>query len=87
MTGGIDVSFQPLVDANSGSICGVEALARWITDGGDRIAPDVFIPLAERSGLIDQLGLQVLQKSLQAAASWLCCKNSVDVRKSAEDFQ
>jgi diguanylate cyclase (GGDEF)-like protein len=67
---GIDVSFQPLVDARSGVICGVEALARWVTDGGDRIAPDVFIPLAERSGLIDLLGLQVLKKSLQAAAAW-----------------
>jgi predicted signal transduction protein with EAL and GGDEF domain len=68
--GGIDVSFQPLVDARSGVICGVEALARWVTDSGVRIGPDVFIPLAERSGLIDLLGLQVLKKSLQSAASW-----------------
>ncbi|WP_455272905.1 bifunctional diguanylate cyclase/phosphodiesterase [Rhizobium herbae] len=68
--GGIDVSFQPLVDAQSGMICSVEALARWVTDGGNRIGPDVFIPLAERSGLIDLLGLQVLKKSLQAAAAW-----------------
>jgi diguanylate cyclase (GGDEF)-like protein len=67
---GIDVSFQPLIDARSGAICGVEALARWTTDGGDRIGPDVFIPLAERSGLIDLLGMQVLKKSLEAAASW-----------------
>lgn len=68
--GGIDVSFQPLIDARSGAICGVEALARWVTEGGDRIGPDVFIPLAERSGLIDLLGMQVLKKSLEAAASW-----------------
>ena len=68
--GGIDVSFQPLIDARSGAICGVEALARWVTDSGVRIGPDVFIPLAERSGLIDLLGLQVLKKSLQSAASW-----------------
>jgi predicted signal transduction protein with EAL and GGDEF domain len=54
--GGIDVSFQPLIDARSGAICGVEALARWVTDSGVRIGPDVFIPLAERSGLIDLLG-------------------------------
>lgn len=67
---GIDVSFQPLVDARSDVICGVEALARWVTDDGTRIGPDVFIPLAERSGLIDLLGLQVLKKSLQAAAAW-----------------
>lgn len=68
--GGIDVSFQPLIEARSGAICGVEALARWVTDGGDRISPDIFIPLAERSGLIDLLGLQVLKKSLAAAISW-----------------
>ncbi|WP_431692809.1 bifunctional diguanylate cyclase/phosphodiesterase [Rhizobium giardinii] len=77
--GDIDVAFQALFDAKSGSICGVEALARWITEGGDRIAPDVFIPLAERSGLIDQLGLQVLKKSLQAAASWPAIGLAVNV--------
>ncbi len=78
-TGGIDVSFQPLINAKSGSICGVEALARWTTDGGARIAPDIFIPLAERSGLIDQLGLQVLKKSLQAAAFWPAISLAVNV--------
>lgn len=70
MNGGIDVSFQPLIDARSGAICGVEALARWVTERGHRIGPDIFIPLAERSGLIDLLGFQVLKKSLEAAASW-----------------
>lgn len=68
--GGIDVNFQPLFDANTGKICAVEALARWKTDTGERVAPDVFIPLAERAGLIEILGLQVLVKALDAAAAW-----------------
>lgn len=68
--GSIDVSFQPFVDAKSGAISGVESLARWVTETGVTISPEVFIPVAERSGLIDILGLQILRKSLEAAAAW-----------------
>ncbi|MBP1862113.1 EAL domain-containing protein [Rhizobium herbae] len=69
-TGGIGVAYQPLVHASSGAICGVEALARWQRADGTRHGPDMFIPLAERSGLIDILGMQVLEKSLKAAKRW-----------------
>ena len=48
---GIDVAFQPLIQAGSGAICGVEALARWQTAQGEHHSPEAFIPLAERSGL------------------------------------
>lgn len=67
---GIDVHYQPLFDASTGKICAVEALARWKTDSGERVGPDVFIPLAERAGLIEILGLQVLVKALDAASAW-----------------
>ncbi|MCF3641057.1 EAL domain-containing protein [Rhizobium sp. TRM95111] len=77
--GGLEVFFQPLVDAGSDQIRGVEALARWTTEAGQKIRPDVFIPLAERAGLIDQLGLQVLQTSLKAAAAWPGISLSVNV--------
>lgn len=76
---GIDVAFQPLIQAGTGTICGVEALARWETAEGARHCPDVFIPLAERSGLIDLLGLQVLTKSLEAAKQWPGIGLSVNV--------
>jgi diguanylate cyclase (GGDEF)-like protein len=76
---GIDVAFQPLIQAGSGTMCGVEALARWQTADGTRHRPDVFIALAERSGLIDQLGLQVLTKSIQAAKQWPGIGLSVNV--------
>ncbi len=76
---GIDVAYQPLVKAGSGAICGVEALARWQTPDGKRYGPDMFIPLAERSGLIDVLGMQVLTKSLAAAGAWPGISLSVNV--------
>lgn len=67
---GIGVAFQPLVRAETGEVCGVEALARWQSPDGQAFGPDVFIPIAERSGLIDLLGMQVLAKSLEAAKLW-----------------
>ena len=76
----IDVAFQPLVDAKTSVWHGVEALARWHNKRLDKnITPDVFIPIAERSGLIEALGLQVLEKSLIAAQKWPGLKVSVNV--------
>jgi len=76
---GIDVAFQPLIHAGTGAMCGVEALARWKTDAGVRHGPDLFIPMAERSGLIDLLGMQVLTKSVAAAKQWPGIGLSVNV--------
>lgn len=67
---GMSVMFQPLIDAQSGAVTGVEALARWRKEAGTAISPDVFIPLAERAGMIDLLGMQVLRTSLHAATAW-----------------
>lgn len=76
----LDVAFQPLVDAKTSAWHGMEALARWVNKRtGERVAPDVFIPLAERSGLIELLGLQVLRKALTASKGWPGLKVSVNV--------
>ena len=76
----IDVAFQPLVDAKTSVWLGVEALARWHNKRLNKnIGPDEFIPIAERSGLIEALGLQVLKKSLIAAKKWPGLKISVNV--------
>jgi diguanylate cyclase (GGDEF)-like protein len=76
--GGLTVVYQPLVSAKSGQINGVEALARWQTDRGP-VSPEIFIPLAERSGLIDVLGTHVLRQSIRNALGWPGLKLSVNV--------
>ena len=59
--------YQPIIDLESGSTIGAEALARWITDEGV-ISPLEFIPLAEESGLIYDIGKQILHKSCRDTA-------------------
>jgi len=75
----IGIVFQPLVHSDGRGICGVEALARWQPSDGTMIGPDLFIPLAERSGLIDTLGQQIMTKAVQAAANWPGVGLSVNV--------
>ena len=68
--GEISVVFQPIVSPRMGQVVQVEALARW-DRGGVRVPPSVFIPLAERSGLISEVGEEVLARSLVQLAPWL----------------
>ena len=62
--------YQPQFDAHTGALVGAEALLRW-TDQGQAIRPDVFIRVAEESGLIDALGKMVMHQSLQQLKQWL----------------
>ncbi|HSG33943.1 MAG TPA: bifunctional diguanylate cyclase/phosphodiesterase [Sphingomonadaceae bacterium] len=71
--------YQPLVDAKSGKIVAVEALLRWQRADGVPIGPDVFIPIAEESGLIDPIGLWVLRKGCKDAEAWEDIKLSINV--------
>jgi diguanylate cyclase (GGDEF)-like protein len=57
--------FQPKIDLRSNTVSGVEALVRWQHPQRGFLAPDMFIPLAEQNGLIDQLTIWVLKKALQ----------------------
>jgi diguanylate cyclase (GGDEF)-like protein len=65
----IEVHYQPKIDAATGRVLGAEALSRWYRDGVP-VPPDEFIPLAERSGLVQPLTRQVLDTALAACASW-----------------
>jgi len=62
--------FQPIVELKSLTIAGFEALARWLHPERGVVMPDTFIPVAEDSGLITQLGMQVLNKACQQAHAW-----------------
>ncbi|WP_377296707.1 putative bifunctional diguanylate cyclase/phosphodiesterase [Rhizobium sp. SGZ-381] len=66
----ISVAFQPVVEAQHMRLSGVEALARWTRPGHGPVRPDVFIPIAESTGLIDQLGLCVLRTACEALRDW-----------------
>jgi len=58
-----DVWYQPIIDARSGKMSGVEALARWPRRPDGELKPDEFIPIAETSGLIYALGQFVLRRA------------------------
>ncbi|MDP2716545.1 bifunctional diguanylate cyclase/phosphodiesterase [Rheinheimera sp.] len=65
---GFELHYQPKVDLRSGCISSVEALLRWPQSDGSMISPAEFIPLAEQSGLISELGNWVIAEACQAAA-------------------
>lgn len=57
------VAYQPIVELSSGKLRKVEALARWNHPERGEIPPDAFIPLAERTGMIDELGDWILERA------------------------
>jgi diguanylate cyclase (GGDEF)-like protein/PAS domain S-box-containing protein len=68
----LGIHYQPIVDLATGLIAGLEALARWPESWGEggTLTPNEFIPIAEETGMIGALGLQVLQRALQTLAGW-----------------
>lgn len=78
--------FQPLVELTTGKLTGFEVLARWKHPVRGMIPPDVFIPLAEKAGLIGRLMEQILRKAF-AAASVLPDPLSLSANISAIQFR
>jgi PAS domain S-box-containing protein len=66
----LQLYFQPQIDIDAGSVCGVEALCRWFHCEYGMIPPDKFITLAESVGIITDLDLWVLRASCQQLLQW-----------------
>ncbi len=75
----LTVDFQPKLEPSTGMVTGAEALARWHHREQGYIPPDVFIPLAEHSGLIRPLTLHVLEVALRRCAAWRRAGHDMDV--------
>ncbi|WP_373475337.1 putative bifunctional diguanylate cyclase/phosphodiesterase [Sphingorhabdus sp.] len=68
--GELELHYQPLVDLDTGSLSGFEALARWHHPDLGAISPVDFIPVAEESGLIVPLGRWALEEAAKTIALW-----------------
>lgn len=62
--------YQPQYDSKSGKLRGVEALIRWWDESGKMISPGVFIPIAEKNGMIVPIGSWVLEEGIRKYAAW-----------------
>ncbi|GAB1392090.1 hypothetical protein MASR1M60_02530 [Rhodocyclaceae bacterium] len=66
----LELHYQPIIDLPNGDIVGAEALLRWNHPQRGRIGPDQFIPLAEESGLIREIGSWVFEQACSQLAAW-----------------
>ena len=61
----LKVVYQPIVNLESGCIVGAESLVRWVDEEGNAVGPDVFVPLAEKHGLVGEITRLVLRHVLE----------------------
>jgi diguanylate cyclase (GGDEF)-like protein len=85
----LTVAFQPQMDVSSGNVTSAEALARWTHPVLGVIPPPEFVAIAERTGLMRQLTLGVLDQALTASVSWAARgrRVGVAVNVSTQDLQ
>jgi len=65
------LQYQPQIHLETGDIIAVEALVRWKTEDSGTVMPGDFIPLAEETGLINEIGEWVLRESCRQAKEWI----------------
>jgi diguanylate cyclase (GGDEF)-like protein/PAS domain S-box-containing protein len=68
--GELTVHYQPIVDVRSSTVVGVEALVRWQPFDGGPCSPAEFIPVAEETGMIHEIGEHVMVQACTQAAQW-----------------
>ncbi|WP_303721908.1 bifunctional diguanylate cyclase/phosphodiesterase [Malonomonas rubra] len=62
--------YQPILDLSNGKVSGMEVLARWQHPNKESIKPDIFIPIAEDTGLIHPLGFWILRTAFEQHLAW-----------------
>ncbi|HVL30134.1 MAG TPA: EAL domain-containing protein [Sphingomicrobium sp.] len=67
---GLELHYQPIIDARSGRLVGREALLRWSHPQRGPIPPDQFVPIIEDAGLIHQIGDWVIREACAEAIGW-----------------
>jgi diguanylate cyclase (GGDEF)-like protein/PAS domain S-box-containing protein len=69
-TGAITFAYQPIVDLRTGAVVGLEALARWSDPDLGDVPPSEFIPVAEATGLIHELGRWAIEQVCRGLTEW-----------------
>ncbi|MGD0638622.1 MAG: EAL domain-containing protein, partial [Nitrososphaerales archaeon] len=89
-TGELAMHYQPIVDLTTGAVLGYEALMRWDHPERGLVMPGEFIPLAEQSDLILDLGTFALREAVSAATTWDVATRAIEpfvtVNLSAHQF-
>ncbi|MCZ2720589.1 EAL domain-containing protein [Marinomonas sp. 15G1-11] len=83
-----ELFYQPQIDLKTGELIGCEALIRWHHPKRGRVPPDAFIPIAEETGLIVEIGHWVLEEALQQLSLWTTDNSSFNmaINFSARQF-
>jgi diguanylate cyclase (GGDEF)-like protein/PAS domain S-box-containing protein len=82
--------YQPKIDITNGKIVGAEALLRWSNPEIGNVSPVTFVPLAEKMGLIQEIGRWVLEEACREAYIWLDLSNNgihISVNVSPQQFR
>lgn len=86
-TGQLQLHYQPKISGRTGQVNGVEALLRWIHPVRGPISPAVFIPIAERFGLINAIGAWVIDEACRQMGAWQAQGSKVRVAVNLSSHQ
>ncbi len=76
---GLTMHYQPIVDAANGAVHAVEALLRWNSPKHGNVPPDVFVAIAEETGMMADLGRFVIEQSIEDAQRWPSVQTSINI--------